>query len=82
MDNLQLGATFAICLGLLELVKYCITLLSKKKPTNGATEVLQKIQGNDLFHLNNEICEQNTILKHHTELLVKISTYLEIMSKK
>jgi hypothetical protein len=80
-QSLQLGATFAICLGLLELVKYSISLLGKKK-VNGATEVLQKIQGNDLLHINDAICEQNTILRHHTEILVRIATLLEIGNKK
>jgi len=80
-DNLQLGATFLIAMGLLELLKYCIGLLGKKKD-NGATEVLQKIHGNDLLHLSDAIHDQNSILRHHTELLVKIATYLEIISKK
>ena len=56
--------------------------LNPKKEDNGATTVLQKIQSNDMQHIEGALIEQNSILKHHTELLVKVVTYLEIMSKK
>lgn len=55
--------------------------LKSKGKGNGSTEILQKIAGNDLLHINEGISEQNTILKHHTELLVKIATILELKLK-
>lgn len=80
-EYLQLGGTFILAMGIIEVLKYTIGLLGKKK-SNGATEVLQKIQGNDLQHIGDYMMEQNTILKHHTELLVRIATLLEIQAKK
>ena len=81
-QNIQLGAILALAMALVEALKYAISYLGKNKGvSNGATEVLQKIQGNDLLHIGDAMVEQNTILKHHTELLVRIATLLEIRNK-
>jgi len=86
-DSIQLGATFIIAMGLIELLKFVIGKYTNKQG-NGATEVLQRIQGNDLLHVNLGITEQNKILTHHTiqnetmiALLIEINTRLKLNSK-
>lgn len=85
----QLGGLVVISYALIELVKFIIVKYTKKSTSNGATEVLQRIQGNDLLHIGDAMIEQNKILAHHTTqhdqqiiLLTKILTTLELTNKK
>lgn len=58
---IELGAIFALSLGLIELLKYSITLLSNKKPTNGTNKAILdelKVQNeNHLEHLQVSVGE-------------------------
>lgn len=60
----------------------------KKNGNNGNTEILQKIQGNDLAHIKTVLETQNSILAHQTTqheqqiiLLTKIATTLDLKLK-
>lgn len=69
-------------MGLFYILYLIVKIVFSKKKDNGSTEILQKIQANDMQHIGAGIVEQNVILRHHTELLVRIVTLLELQSKK
>lgn len=89
-EYIQLGAVFILAMSLIELCKFLISRYTsgKKANFNGATEVLQRIQGNDLLHIGEGIKRQSDILTHHSlqnetiiALLIEINTRLKLNGK-
>ena len=72
-DILQLGATFIIAIGLMELLKYAIGLLAKRKNGNGSKNNIQDI---DIAVLKNDM---KTVLTNH---IPHINEKLEKLDKK
>jgi hypothetical protein len=90
---IELGATFFVAISLIELLKYSIGLLAKKKDngieSKGSNTLLEKIAENDLVHINNAMETQNKILCQHTIqheaqtiILTRIATILEMANNK
>ncbi len=86
MEIYQLGATFILAMGLMELLKYAIGLLAKRKNGNGKTDNSQDVRiallEREQEHLkSNHIVHQKAIedeLKMFRGALIKIAIALKI----
>ena len=71
----QLGATFIIALGLLEIIKVLIGFLYKKNNNrNGLISAFNEISGNHLNHIYDEIKLQTQQHQQMIILLTEINT--------
>lgn len=77
IDNslLELGTTFVISLGLLEIIKVLVGFLYKK---NGSLSgMVNQIANNDLVHIYDELVTINNKNNKMIEVLIEIKTILQ-----
>ncbi len=70
----QLGAMFAVAMGLIEIIK---ALVKSKFGKNGVTKNLELIANNDLKHIYDEMKEQTNKQDKMVEILIEIKTLLK-----
>jgi len=78
LDYIQLGATFVLALGLLEVIKMLIGRMNNKEnPMKGILQELQTISANHLTHIQDKLMERdmdliNTINDGNREIVASL----------